>query len=336
MNFENFEVMKPIQDRDRYSDPIGEEAFRKISALLYEPLLSILSQDRASIRNSKGDLLRALVSGRVRYKDSRFTGTFSAGISKYLRQLGAHWDRKTRSFTLGAHSVPMEVRDAIEAGQAKTDRMEKEIIFKVNELFDHIPMVELLVRDKVYGAITDMEKQLQDNAKNKIVIETEMTPALKERLATEYVKNTELGLNDWTREAVVRLRTKVIQETLQGTRADTLAKKILAERDITRNRARFIARQEMSLTVSKFRQERYEAEGLDSYRWGTSHDRRVRADHKDLQGRMFFFAEPPIVDKATGRRANPGEDFNCRCVAIPILRRKSKPLPQKYYAKEAA
>ena len=40
--------------------------------------------------------------------------------------------------------------------------------------------------------------------------------------------------------------------------------------------------------------------------------------HKDLDGKIFEFANPPITNEK-GDRNNPGEDWQCRCEAIPIV-----------------
>jgi SPP1 gp7 family putative phage head morphogenesis protein len=58
--------------------------------------------------------------------------------------------------------------------------------------------------------------------------------------------------------------------------------------------------------------------------WSTSHDRRVRDSHKELNGRVFTWDNPPIVDPARGRRAHPGQDYGCRCVAVPVMARQLK------------
>ncbi|GAG93926.1 unnamed protein product, partial [marine sediment metagenome] len=71
--------------------------------------------------------------------------------------------------------------------------------------------------------------------------------------------------------------------------------------------------------VSEYKQQRYLDIGITKYEWSTSNDERVRDDHKQLDGKIFSFKTPPVVDRRTGRRANPAEDFGCRCVAIPIL-----------------
>jgi uncharacterized protein with gpF-like domain len=38
-----------------------------------------------------------------------------------------------------------------------------------------------------------------------------------------------------------------------------------------------------------------------------------------LNGHIYSFDDPPVTCQATQAHNNPGEDFRCRCVAIPIL-----------------
>jgi uncharacterized protein with gpF-like domain len=39
-----------------------------------------------------------------------------------------------------------------------------------------------------------------------------------------------------------------------------------------------------------------------------------------LNGMKFSWTEPPITNKQTGARNNPGCDFGCRCLALPVIR----------------
>lgn len=48
----------------------------------------------------------------------------------------------------------------------------------------------------------------------------------------------------------------------------------------------------------------------DQYVWRTRRDERVRRSHRMNDGRVFSWADAP----ATG---HPGEDYNCRCEAVP-------------------
>ena len=127
-------------------------------------------------------------------------------------------------------------------------------------------------------------------------------------------------MKEWSKEAIAKLRGDITVNVVKGFRAQRMVDQIQADAGVTKRKAQFLARQETSLLVSKFREERYKDVGLVEYEWSTGGDERVRKDHKDLDGRIFRYDSPPIVDRATGRRGNPGEDFNCRCIAIPVFR----------------
>ncbi len=140
-----------------------------------------------------------------------------------------------------------------------------------------------------------------------------------EQLKDDYTENLDLYIQKWHDEQILRLRKKVSENVQQGFRAENLIADIQAEKKVSYNKAKFLAKQETSLMVSKYRQVRYEDAGINRYMWSTSRDQRVRHDHRELQGKIFRFDQPPVTDKNTGARNNPGEDFNCRCVAIPVL-----------------
>lgn len=88
-------------------------------------------------------------------------------------------------------------------------------------------------------------------------------------------------------------------------------------------RVRRLARDQTSKTIGRLTEIRHRQIGVRRYRWSTSLDERVRDTHRVHDGEIFAWASPP---PATG---HPGEDIQCRCVAIPIieddLRRKLAP-----------
>lgn len=61
-----------------------------------------------------------------------------------------------------------------------------------------------------------------------------------------------------------------------------------------------------------------QAVGITHYTWITKGDNRVRPLHRILHGSRQAWAQPPIVDKY-GHRKHPGEDWGCRCIAVPIV-----------------
>ena len=55
------------------------------------------------------------------------------------------------------------------------------------------------------------------------------------------------------------------------------------------------------------------SKGINSYIWETKKDARVRPTHRLRQGRKYRWSDPGI---------RPGEEIQCRCVALPVIQKK--------------
>jgi SPP1 gp7 family putative phage head morphogenesis protein len=139
-----------------------------------------------------------------------------------------------------------------------------------------------------------------------------------EKLRKDYTESQKLNVKNWTPDQIQRLREMVERYQTSETN-ESLTDMIMKEWDVSANKANFLARQETSLFFSKFSMNRASSAGVRRYRWSTSHDVRVRDRHKELDGTIHSVDDPPVVDLKTGRRAHPGEDYNCRCAAIWVL-----------------
>jgi len=88
---------------------------------------------------------------------------------------------------------------------------------------------------------------------------------------------------------------------------------IMAERtDVSDSRAKLIARDQVSKLNGQLTMERQTDLGVESYIWRTVGDERVREEHDILDGETFSWDSPP-------EPGHPGEDYQCRCWAEPIL-----------------
>ena len=76
---------------------------------------------------------------------------------------------------------------------------------------------------------------------------------------------------------------------------------------------RRIVRDQTSKTIAGLTEVRQRQLGVDGYEWLTSQDERVRATHVANSGRFFLWSKPPTE---TG---HPGDDVQCRCVAVPVV-----------------
>lgn len=115
-----------------------------------------------------------------------------------------------------------------------------------------------------------------------------------------------------------------VLEENDGAHPDDL-RALLAERvDVSKSRAQLIARDQTLKLNSQITQHRQRAAGVTQYRWSSSHDERVRPAHRELDGGVFGWDEPPETND-DGDRNHPGEDFQCRCVPIPVIQELEEP-----------
>jgi len=85
-----------------------------------------------------------------------------------------------------------------------------------------------------------------------------------------------------------------------------------------KNRATLIARTETARAGSVLTQARSEYVGAEQYQWVTAQDWKVRPSHKKLNRKVFSWSDPPLSDPPD-HHSHPGQIFNCRCIALPIL-----------------
>lgn len=265
-------------------------------------------------------LVKALKTGRLRYTNDTFYGKLDASLSKALRGIGATYNKTKKSYTIKSVILPLEIKVAIAEGNRKEAEKVSAVENKLTEMEGKslTPLnIDVLFGDTLKKLDTQFHSSTKTLTRNDIAlpIDQSLVPELKEA----YTKNLDKYIKDWHETQVLRLRKKVHENVEAGFRAENLIQVIQQEKNVSKNKAKFLARQETSLMVSKYRQIRYEEVGIDNYIWSTSHDSRVRHDHKELQGKVFSFSNPPVTDKNTGARNNPGEDFGCRCVAIPVM-----------------
>lgn len=125
------------------------------------------------------------------------------------------------------------------------------------------------------------------------------------------------------------VRDTVSKAFAAGERFESVAKRIAHIGDVTESRARLIARDQISKLTSKFNEVRQASVGITGYDWSTSHDERVRPSHRALDGTRQRWDRPPSV-------GHPGEDYLCRCVAIPVISLAEEPATGETEERQAA
>ncbi|EDB6599538.1 hypothetical protein AHR24_22665 [Salmonella enterica subsp. diarizonae] len=122
----------------------------------------------------------------------------------------------------------------------------------------------------------------------------------------------------------------VFDNMKDGGRHENLIDLIKERGEVTRNRARFIARDQTSKLNADLTEVRNVALGLDLYEWGGTGDERERDSHFVLNGMLCKYSDPTVYSDDGGKTwkkrstigafiGKPGEDYQCRCLALPYV-----------------
>lgn len=114
---------------------------------------------------------------------------------------------------------------------------------------------------------------------------------------------------------------------LNGKSNRDIVREIQERFNVSRNQARFYAVDQIAKLNAAITHQQQTECGVEEYIWSSSRDQRVRERHAQLDGTKHRWDTPPIVDTKTGRRAHPGEDYRCRCVALPVFNIETIKLP---------
>lgn len=329
---ENTEIpLKPIKIDSQDFEAIEKKIKQIFREEIYYPLLKELNLTRATIQNASYNFLMAIMNGRIQFSQGRFTGKFNATISKELKDLGAKWERRTASFKIPLNELPIDVRSAISASISKFEQKLKSIDKQLSQIVPEEIADKIKVSQHFESALWKVERDFQKSVKG-ITIAPTLSSAQKKRISIEWQNNMDIWIKDFTEKEVGALRTGIKKSVFAGNRYESAAKTIQRSYSVTENKAKFLARQETNLLMTKFKETRYQEAGVNEYKWGAvsgtpAHP--VRPRHKALAdaskaGKTFRWDDPPITSEPgqPERRNNPGEDYNCRCFAIPIVKFK--------------
>ena len=325
-------TLKPIIDRVKYYQIIEDEIKELFYVQIYKPILDLASSPmNRGFQNAPNYLLEAIRSGKIAYVDGYFVGDFNAQVGLAMRKLGATFNGTKKAYAIQRYQLPLDVQHAIDEGARLLQQRLSDIYGHLEHLQKNDITKSINFDSHFSGIFLDLDKQFSSTVNKDLSVPMDKSPYMQDALKKNYTENLNLEIKKWYSESVLRLRQKVNKNVEEGFRANKLIPIIQAEKNISYRRANFIAKQETSLLVSQYREQRYTHAGLKRYKWLTSEDARVRPNlearktghtannHRILNGRIFSWDEPPIVDSATGRRCHPGMDYGCRCLAIPVI-----------------
>ncbi len=121
------------------------------------------------------------------------------------------------------------------------------------------------------------------------------------------------------KKSLGHMQNIVLDGFRNGESTKSIIQKIQKVYGDSKSHARLIARDQIAKLNGELSKKQQEDAGVEEYEWSDSGDGRVRYSHKHLNGKRCKWSDPPIVDAKTGRRCHPGQDYQCRCVGLPVF-----------------
>jgi SPP1 gp7 family putative phage head morphogenesis protein len=155
-------------------------------------------------------------------------------------------------------------------------------------------------------------------------------------LMQDYMRQNVGLIQSMPLRAAERVQELVLENLKTGQyRAEGLVDQIMNIGNVTKNRAKLIARTEVSKMSTGLTMARSEATGIGWYVWRTSHDARVRGSHNLMDQVLISWDDPPSPEELDHKKSyghyHAGSTFNCRCYPRPLLRYEDVNWPCKVY-----
>jgi len=164
----------------------------------------------------------------------------------------------------------------------------------------------------------------QKQLKAALGVELTVPEPWRKAVISDFVAQNQDLVTSLTDGALDSFRTITSTGIRQGLRVEDIAAQLEDRLGVTKGKAALLARDQSLKLFGELTSLRQQNVGITQYSWSTSKDERTRPDHAELEGTVQSWGDPPIVDKRTGRRAAPGLDYQCRCVALPLI-------PEEYF-----
>lgn len=321
--------LKPVHFKTAWADDSARTLQKVFESSVFNDLLSVVELPEANARPTA--LEAAIIDGRIKYSSpGSFKGKFTAAISKQIKSLSQYAEFKNGEWLVPPYAVP----EYVLAAAAKNYAARQSLKARFEKLFEDMA-------DKTAKAISDMDiKHYAAETAHKVKMavrktftkEMALQPELESRegLLAEYTHTDQLPIvqyedniktsaKNFAYEEIVNMREKLMDMIYKGEPREDVRKYIARRLKVSKERAKFIATQETRLFTTQFKKEQYKEVGLNKYKWSVTRDSKLRDSHRHLANSIQTWDNAPVVDPKTGRRAHAGADFNCRCVAIPIV-----------------
>lgn len=315
-------AIKDFKIKEAYTKLIEKALYSYLWEGIYKPMFEILNIKPIVAKNSLNVITEALRDEKITYYDGIFRakGKFTNAQSVQLQKWGAVWDRREKGYRLPEDRLPDELRVTIAEMRINAENQIKLLQEYIRQVEANMPyIVESMVFDnEIKTILDDAGNEVKKNIRTLNIIEPELSEQQKNEIAKAYTNNMrDYIIKDFANERIPEMRAKIQELVLQGYRQDKIQELLQKEYGFMARKAKFLAQNETTIMLAEYKKVTYKEMGFDKFIWRTITDGRERELHKALNGTVWRYDNPPVIDERTGQRGLPGQTYNCRCEQIP-------------------
>lgn len=317
-------AIKDFKIKEAYTKLIEKALWSYLWEGIYKPMFEIMNVKPIVVKNSLDVVVEALREGKIIYVDGGFKAKtkFTNAQSSQLVKWGAKWDKHQKMYRLPESMLPDSLRVYIAESRIQQQEQIKLLQGYLEQVEYNFPyIIESMVFDtEVKTILDDAGNEVKKNIKHINVIEPELSEEQTNEIAGTYTENMKgYVIKDFAQERIPEMRRKIQELVLKGYRTDKVQELLQKEYGIAARKAKFLAQNETAIMLSEYKKVTYKEMGFNKFIWRTITDGRERELHKQLNGTVWSYDNPPVIDERTGNRGLPGQSYNCRCMQIPYM-----------------
>lgn len=252
---------------------------------------------------------------------------YPAGVAdRYRKRLSDLTQRMTRETTREVRALFGTDHAAAHFGQDATIGSQSRILLnalsaKFQALFAQAaqPMAEQMVDGASKASASSLHSSLEKLSGGLSLKTTVNNPMLTEIYKASVAENVSL-IKSIPQQYLDKVQGAVMRSITTGNGLQDLVPALEQYEGQTHRRAELIALDQSRKAYSSINRGRMQAIGIKKFMWhhsgGGAHP---REDHVEMDGEIFSFDDPPVIDPRTGERGVCGVAINCRCVMSPVF-----------------
>ncbi len=176
---------------------------------------------------------------------------------------------------------------------------------------------EKVSKNNVYMSLKEVSKDFT-------LSNPELNKPVRSALAQSISENVNL-IKTIPQEHFDRLSERITKAVTEGNGQEYILKAVKEVGSITDRKAKNIAADQTRKAYNAMNKERLSNLGVKKFEWlHTGGSREPREYHMNLypaglNGGIFSFDDPPVIDEKIGQKGLPGDAYNCRCRILPVV-----------------